>query len=790
MVCLRIIPLCKFEVAPGRIAPPANRVTFYAHAWNQHLRRRPLQTLAWVCCSLCALLCVPVAALSADACSVNPGIAPPAPGSKPSLTADTALLEQNGLARAVGHVRLVRGVQALQAPRLVYDRKSTRVTAPDGLHYYRPGIQLKAGQASVAVDQQTGTLEDVHFGLSANGGHGQAHKVQLKGAKHASLFGANYTTCPTTGIPAWQLSAGEIDLNRESGRGVAHNAVMRIHGWPVFWTPYINFPIDNKRHTGFLIPTLGNSSRSGFELATPYYLNIAPGLDATLTPRVLTRRGLQLGGQLRYLNAHNKGQLVGEFLPVDRRHDHDNRSLIQIQHTGRLGRHFGVEVNYSHVSDDDYFDDLGSGLSSTSHSQLEQRIVLGFAATGIRLAVLAQGFQNLDDNPLSSLNLDAYNRLPQVTLSVLSPTAPWRIGLDASMTSFERRSSINGRRYNLRPRVIWRTDHGGWYFKSQAAYRLTYYRLDHLPPGADNSIQRHLPSFSAELGLRFQRVLGNGWVQTLEPRLHYLYMGYDNQLAIPLFDTGRTDLDFNRLFSRNRFLGADRIGDANQLTLGVTSRFLEPNSGRTVLKVDLGRVFGFRDLRVHLPGRALVGYGNRDSDIVTHLVYSPAPAFHGALTLQYDPHDNQLNRSLLRLGYQGDHGKNVEISYRRYRDFRPAPPANTHPETLEQAGVFLQWPVTSGIRFIGRWDYSIQAHRGVNALAGVAYHASCCWAVRVAWNRHIRHESKSTHPARYDSAVMLQIELTGLGRFGDRINSALRHDIVDNSFGINRLEFR
>ncbi len=717
------------------------------------------------------------------ACSIKPIIPPAAADAKPTLTltADQATLDENGQASASGSVRLEKDGQALEAPELNYNRKTSRATAEKGLLYYRPGINLSAESADVNINEETGRFGNTQFALTENGGRGHAERVESLGAGMFELHVADYSTCPGE-KKAWRLSAERIELDQQEGRGEAFDAVLRVFEWPVFYTPYISFPIDDKRHTGFLLPVIGLSGRNGFELATPYYINIAPGRDATVTPRLLTKRGVQLGGEFRYLNPHSVGRVVGEYLPSDSAFGSD-RSLFQFEHVGRFGRHFGIEADYTRVSDDEYFEDLGSDLSSTSQSQLERALELTFAATGVRFSALVRNFQTLeDDRGTQTFRLEPYERLPQAQLSLKSPTAPLYVGLDTQFSNFQRDDSVDGLRYDVRPRLGLGTDRGYWYAHSEASYRYTRYALRDTPTGADDTLDRQIPSFSTESGLRFERLLQNGWLQTLEPRVFYLYNGFDAQDELPVFDTGIPDLRFDRLFSDNRFVGRDRIGDANQVTLGLTSRFIDPDDGRTVVNLNLGRIYGFSPIDVRLPQRSPIGFGERHSDIVANAEYAPLRNLYSSLTLQYDPEDARFNRGSVRAGYRDDAGRRLDVGYRYYRDFRAASVQSpTGPfETLEQTDILLKLPVSQRLKLFGRWNYSLENSQSVQTLGGLEYRPSCCWAMRGAWQRFVRNQE-----GEYDTGIFFQIELTGLGRFGDNIEKLLDRDTVDTDSGFN-----
>lgn len=740
----------------------------------QQGRRRPLSTFIFALfsfisgCHFIFLALVPASAAHAAGCPVDPYLAPQPPGARPGLSADSAGFTEDGTVVAHGNVRLEQNGQALETPELRYEHDTGRILATEGLRYYRPGLSLTAEYADFHIDTLTGVFRNADFALIDNGGRGHADRVESLGDARLRLLDTDYSTCAGD-TKAWRLTASRIELDRASGRGEAFGTVLRIRDWPVFYSPYFNFPIDDRRHTGFLTPVFGHSASNGLELAAPYYFNLAPDRDATLTPRLIGKRGLQLAGEFRYLGGHSRGQIDGEYLPNDDIGG-DDRSLFSFRHEGRLTRHLAVAADYTRVSDERYFEDLDNTLARSAQSQLEHSLALTAAGPGVRFSMLAQDFQTLEDDR-GEFDTEPYQRLPQARLTLASPTHPWRAGLDAEFSSFRHDQSPDGLRYDLRPRLGWGIDHGGWYAETEAAYRYTRYDLD-LPPGSDTVFERKLPVFTAETGLRFARRLGNGWIQTLEPRAFYLYAGYRDQSALPLFDTGVPDFYFERLFADNRFVGADRIGDANQTTLAVTSRFLDSDSGRTLLRLDLGRAYGFRDLRVDLPQRSTVGYGARHSDLVANIEAAPWSHWRIAATTAFDPGSDRADRTAMRLGYRNDNGARADLGYRFYRDFRPDA-TGTDFETLEQTDVSAVLPVAARWKLIGRWNYSLDRRQSVETLAGLAYRPSCCWAIRMAWRRYLRNDQND-----YGTAIMLQIELTGLGRFGDDIESELDRDMV------------
>lgn len=717
---------------------------------------------------------IPRLAAAAVACPIEPFIEPPEGLSQATMTADSASLNEQGMANAAGMVRMEKLDQALEAPSLTYDRTTSRVVAPDGLKYYRPGLNVSAEYADVNVNDSAGVFNQARFTLPGNGARGAAEKVEILDPDNFTLDQADYSTCPGED-KAWRLGAERIELNRAEGWGEAHDATLRLFDVPVLYTPYLNFPIDDRRKSGLLLPVAGTSGSSGFDLAVPYYLNLAPNYDATLIPRILTDRGFQLGGQLRYLSEHHTGELAGEYLPSDSVYG-EERALIQAEHQGRFSERFGVEALYSKASDDDYFDDLGSNLAQTSQAQLERRLEFDYVRDWLHAEVLAQTFQALEpDDENQVFRLRPYGQLPTARLALKTPTFPWQARLDIEAANFRREDSLEGERYHLRPSFNWLHDRQSWYVEAETAWDYTEYRLNNSPlTNVEDNQDRSLPMASLKAGMRFERLFAGGLLQTLEPRLFYLYRDFEFQGNLPLFDTGTPDLHFERLFANNRFVGLDRLGDANQMTVALTSRILDPATGRAILKADIGRVIGFDELEVNLPQRSAFGYEDKHSDYVANLELAPTSRLFAGLTVQYEPDAGQLNRGTARTGYRDEQGRRIDLGYSFYRNFRPLDPFNplSDFETLEQTDIIVFTPITDRVRAFGRWNYSLDKHQSVESLGGFEYRPSCCWAFRGALRRFVRNSEGD-----YDTAIIFQIELTGLGRFGEDIESLLGRGI-------------
>ncbi len=700
------------------------------------------------------------------------------------------------MATAHGNVRLTRDGQALEAPYVQYNLNSSAANAHGGLLYYKPGLFLKAQKGAININSSTGVFSKVTYKLPHSSVRGHAATVDSKSKQHYRLSEATYTTCPLNS-PTWYISATHVDLNQKSGRGDAWNAVMHLYGLPIFYTPYFSFPIDNRRHTGFLAPYEGHSSQSGFSLATPYYINLAPQYDLTLIPRYYGKRGFQIGALGRYQFKHQKGNIAGQYLPYDQRYG-GSRSFVHFQDQGQFNKYIGFQADYNRASDKTYFKDFKNGPTGTSTSVLERGAQLTFATTGARLNVLVQDFQTLYPTShrtsfYNVFNYNPYKRLPSVQLHLLSPTAPFQLGLNASYTNFVsgNPNAVEAQRYNAKPKLIWSIDHGGWFVNSQAAYEFTHYSLSNVrttgPNRQSTSINRGIPSFKLRSGLRFSRTMSNGWIQTLTPEAEYLFTAYDNQKNIPIFDSGMPQLHYQRLFASNRFTGIDRIGDANQITLGASTRIYSPDSGRRLAKLELGRVTSLRKLKVTLPNSSLTGYSNYGSDFVGRLTLSPLRQIQLLGSVAYSGEHSRIDRGRAEFLYATKAGYGVNLGYRYYRGYRPARGANLGPngtiqlrpnqyDTLKQIAIKAYAPLGQHFKAVGRWNYSLEINQTIETIAGIQYSPSCCIAAQLSWRRYVDNRGRN---GKFQNSIVFQFVFRGFEKLGNTSKSFVSNNIFN-----------
>lgn len=703
----------------------------------------------------------PATASAAPFCPTHPPVISPgdeasAPADSPRITADNLELLDEGKSTLHGDVRVEHNGRVLEADTVYYDRERNDIDVSGPVRVQDGDLGVLAQTGQVDLDSGEGQFDGVQFNLTEGRGRGGARRLRNPENGVLELEDVSYTTC-NPGDDDWLLSTDHMRLDQNTRVGTARNTTLRFKGLPIFYSPYFSFPIGNERKSGFLVPRVGTSKQAGVDIAAPYYFNLAPNADATLTPRLMTRRGLQLIGELRYLSARSNGELAAEFLPSDNEEEDEDRYFTLWKHAARLGN-WGLGVDYASVSDEEYFEDLDNTIGSSAQTHLDRQAWLHYQTGSGWFTFMGrlQDYQSLDRSLLSAN--EPYELQPQLVMDMRSPEI-WVVqpGLRTEFANFVREVGEEGNRADIRPSLVLSFDYSSWYLRNELAVRHTRYDLKHRAPGLDESLSRTVPSFTLDSGLRFERVTGGGNIQTLEPRLYYVKVPFRNQADFPVFDSREPDFDFGQLFVENRYNGIDRISDADQATLALTSRLIEPGSGRVGLKAGLGRIYRFDETEVLIPGIPPIDRDN--SDIVAAVEMALAHNLSTGLALQYDSDEDRVDRSSVRVQFRPDKGTLLNLGHRFRRDL------------LEQSDISFLWPLNERWSAIGRWNYSHQEHQDVETLAGLEYQ-SCCWALRLAYRRYV-----SDTQGDYNDGVYLQLELTGLGRLGNNFQQLLDRDV-------------
>ena len=661
-----------------------------------------------------------------------------------------------------GEARLQRDRQSVDAQEIRYFTETRSLMARGDVIYSSPDWSLSSSELFSQLDSQLLRASDSQFDLKIPGaanprfpsrGHGSASLMIRDTAGVSHLDGTTYTTCanPDDG---WQLGAGTLVLDPHEGLGTATDVTLRLGGVPVFYAPWFRFPIDDRRRSGFLVPVLGNSSQHGVELGVPWYWNIAPQADATLTPRYMSKRGLQMQSEWRYLTETGPWQLDNEYLYRDRERD-DKRHYTRLRHQGGFTSGWLSSVDIARVSDDFYFEDFGNSYSLSSVTHLPSEASLSNSlrnevfshSTQIRV----QQFQTLNGTE------EPYRREPQV-LFTLAPNQR-TIGIQADIYSewvrFDHDSLVTGRRFDLRPRLQRPFERSWGFARPSVSAWYTRYELDNAGTGEPESIERKLAVYSLDMGLYFDRISETG-SQTLEPRLFLLYVPYEDQSAIPVFDSHRYDFSFAQLFRENRFSGADRVGDTRQATVALTSRW-KNRQGYQFGSASIGQAYYLRDRRVSLDN-VTVETSER-SNLVAELVLTPTHQTAFRANVHWNPDQEDTDRSSFTLAHTTSGRTRINLAhYYRESDY-------------EQVDLSMVSPLDTNWLLAARWQYSLLDDTRLDALLALEYE-SCCWSLRTAL-RNYEDSNNEQH-----SSVYVELVMKGLGKAGDNIGQQLERDIL------------
>ena len=660
------------------------------------------------------------------------------------VSADRADLTADGDSVFSGGVVLRRGNQRLETEGATWDRAAGRILAVEGARFIQPGIEIESDRLEFLPAEGTAVLTGNRYRLPAKPASGGAETIRARRNGRVRMQDVTYTTCPGD-EPDWLLVIDTLRVDTRDEIGEASGVKLRFFDTPVIYLPYLAFPLSDRRKSGFLTPEFGQSTRSGLEIRAPYYFNLAPNYDHLLTPVLMSDRGLKLGNEFRYLTPESGGSIRLDYLHRDNATAaYDSRTWFHLSHLTRLDNGWRLRAEIEDVSDTDYFQDLGQSPQVTSRTHVERLVQADYAGETWRITARAQNFRTLDlDIPEAER---PYARLPQIVADGFWLDGPlgldWRLQTEAA--SFVRDVGPEGARGVLEPELSLPLEAPGFFLRPSARLRMVQYYLTAPDAGQDESLGYAAPILSIDSGFRFQRSASSGRiVQTLEPRVLYAYIPFRDQDGLPLSDSSRPDFNYVQLFPPNRYLGADRLGDTNQLSVGVTTRLLESASGREFLTAAIGKAWYFDDRRVTLPGESLETA--ESSPIVLELGLELFNDWNADVAYQWDNVSETTRLAQFRVQYQPAPNRVVNLAY-RYR-----------PDLLEDLAFSVGWPLSDRWSFVSALEYSLRDKAAVDSVLGVQYE-SCCWAIRLSASEQVSRRDGST-----DSAIRLQVEFKGLG---------------------------
>ena len=693
------------------------------------------------------------------------------------IEADYSEVFDKKISSFIGNVDMTRADQHLQADMASYDSGADMMDTQGNVYYSEDGLALFSNTAVLKLANDKAVLRDVLF-ESLTGPYRGSAEVAYKDSKSLSRYKeAAYTSC-APGNQDWVIHAAKLKTNKDIGEGSATNAWLEFKGVPVLYTPYINFPIDDRRKSGFFAPSLGRTSKSGFQLTTPYYWNIAPNYDVLFRPRYLQTRGPLFAADMRYLTEMTQGSVGIEFMPYDTSRK-TSRFLGAIRNTSTFLPNLTANADLNYVSDKDYLYELGTALSIADSRYVQSRANLNYNIEGLSFAAQFQGYQTIDNTiPVA---YRPYQKIPQLNLDLNHSFEfmPVDLALNNEFVYFYRNNIVSGQRLDIKPSITMPLRSASGFLTPKLSLEHTQYFLENQEPNSAKIIGRTLPIASLDSGLFLEQEFQSGdnsFLHTLEPRAFYLYVPYAKQDNNPIFDTSLNDFSFASIFRENRFSGHDRVQDANQLSLGLTSRLLDAKTGQEYLKLGIGEVIYFKDRKVNLPGYTddmnylIGGYTaatNRFSNLVTEVSGTINEHFSYFAGTQWDPYRNRFPRANVGLQFVNQPEQIINLNY-SYREGQ-----------IGQTDVSFRWPLLDDWYLMGRWLYALNFNATKESFIGLEKD-SCCWRFSII-GRRFSNALSNTVESKLQTGIFVQLELKGLGSFGDKVDQFLERNIMGYS---------
>lgn len=652
------------------------------------------------------------------------------------------------MSESIGEMRDV-SIEFKSSPPPPSNQDSSALLNDDAILISDPKRYLEDNQ-SYSAQQKTSAFDNIRA---------TAKQVLFEGQNVKRLKNASYTSCAAD-VDDWYIKTNNLELNDYTRTGEATNAYVEFKGVPILYTPWMSFSYNNQRKSGFLAPLWGSTSRSGFELLTPYYINIRPDMDATIATRFLSKRGVQVQGEFRYLDENYSGINNIEYLDNDSM-TNQTRYYVKLSHRQNFSDHWSGGYNLEKVSDDTYFSEMATRIQVTSRVNLPQTVFANYNSEHLTFNSTIQRYQNLDNISF------VYQRLPQLTLTYNDEWKGFKTQTGAQYVNFqpmdEMLNAPGGSRLSVYPSVSYPMKNSYGYITPKVGVQSTQYSLNNnIPLGYSqefNQINRTLPIVSVDSGIYFDRdanLFDKNYTLTMEPRAYYVYIPYKDQSRIPIFDTSLNTLNQNSIFYENQFSGDDRINNANQMTMALTSRLIDSETGIERLAATIGQRFYFEDQRVTLPNASV--NTRKSSDLLAGFTARLSSRLNLDTFWQYDPERSNTERNNFLLRYNPEPGKSFTFGYRYTAN------------TLEQLDTSAQWPLGSGWYGIGRLNYSIRDSNAVQFLGGLEYDAGC-WQARAVMQR------VQTATANANTAMFFQLELGGLTSIGANPLNVIKRNI-------------
>ncbi len=680
-----------------------------------------------------------------------------------------------------GNVSLKQGYRQVTADQVIADRARETATANGNVVFREPGILIRGSRIDYNSQSEEATVTDARYVIHDRRMVGSAVQLKRLGNGEIAIDDGRMTYCSPED-PEWVLHADELEIDPGSGDAQAWGAKLKVAGVPVMYLPWIRFPVDSRRKTGLLFPDIGSDTRGGVDITAPIYLNLAPNYDLLYRPRYIQERGLLHQGKFRWLS-DNMGywELDGGWTGDDSKYednfplDDGSRWLVGAQHKGQYGENWYTRVNFTRVSDTEYLRDLNnSNLSAQRETALQQLARIGWTNDQWQITLDFEQFQSIAEDIAED-----YRKLPQMTAHWVG-NREWA-GLTpiflSELSHFDSDiERVTGQRlyneFGLTKPMNWTAG----FLQPTIKYRSVTYKLNRPFTDIENSPNAGSLMASLDGGLIFERqtkLFGQSMTQTLEPRVYYLYSKYEEQIFQPDFDTAELTFSYGQLFRDTRFSGNDRLDDANQLSVGVTSRYFDNETGEEKLSVSLGQIYYFRDREVRLNALDPELVENT-SPLAGEFSWSPNPQWQLRASALYDTNDNTFDAASAQATYFPWSGAVLSAGY----TLREPPPSLLERPVTEQANVSAYAPITDHWSVFGALEYSLEGSTAVEDMVGFEYD-NCCWRLRVLYMRYIDTErgeipNFSDPNLNRENAIQVQFLLKGMGGFGGRVDNLLK----------------
>lgn len=736
------------------------------------------------------------------------------------LEADSFNYSLLGVSTLIGNVKISQGDRSLIAPSATVNSDKDNqilesIEAIGPVEYADPLYRIWGERVFWDSHNEILNMYNAVFHYYPHHGRGRAGFIHHGKDGLVTLKKAEYTTCPP-GSNTWSLKAHRLALDPENGRGQASHLTLKMKDIPVFYLPYFDFPLDKRRKTGWLYPSFSSTTESGMAFHFPFYWNIRPNIDTTITPTVLTQRGTMFATETRYLNPKSDGILNLHWLPNDRKYREfrqinqsmpptyaetdprltgleggNHRFATNYKHHSLFTPRLVGNIDYSYVSDDSYFLDLGNDLDTASTTDLLQQGEVLYYGENWQHTLRVQSYQSL--HPLFGPENDAeYERLPQWAFSASYPEVWRQLQIDANgewvnyyhtKDPFLGTPITDGNRFQLRPAVSWPYTTLSGYITPRIQLDMLHYNLKLSPEDrareTPENARRSIPMYDLKAGLfldRFTHFLNEDFLQTLEPKLYYLYVPYRKQNIYPNFDSNINTFNFSQIFRDNRFSGRDRLSDANQLTLSMTSRLLVKETGEERFNASLGEIFYFGSRNVSICNQSIFSpqcrlledptADNHQSALIGQVAMNFRPLKAWAF-IEWDPKDQNIQQSSYNLQWLHNSGGQINLGYYWVREDIATVNYDLNTiQNLEQTDLSFIWPVTTHFEALSRWQYDIIENRTINLLAGVAYHG-CCFSWQIAASRYLKPQINEVSN-EYRNGIFLTLAFRGLSSVGTK----------------------